>query len=320
MRAAGFSPLAIGSALLLGASVGGELLNPGAPELLTISDRTKVPTTEMQSAILPLVLSVLITSTLVFWLMTIRGELREVLSTPSVLYGGKEEPDHKPINPFKAMVPVVPLALLFLSGPPLYLFDVPQGWLITVGKDRSDLAASRLIALAMLLGVAVAAIAAPRQANGCMRAFFEGAGYGFTHIVSLIVTANCFGTGIELVGLARELGQLIVANPGLLHPLAGAVPALFAFVCGSGMASTQSLYGFFHDASVGLGNDPKDLRVGAMVSTGSAVGRTMSPVAAVTLMSATLTGAKPFELVRRVGPPLLAGLATAILLRVLGVV
>jgi DcuC family C4-dicarboxylate transporter len=103
-----------------------------------------------------------------------------------------------------------------------------------------------------------------------------------------------------------------------LHPLAGAVPCAFAFVSGSGMASTQSLYGFFYGPAVELNENP--VEVGAMVSVGSAAGRTMSPVAAVTLMTATLTGAKPFDLVKRVGPPLIAGLATAIALRVMGVV
>jgi ABC-type transport system involved in cytochrome c biogenesis permease component len=60
MRAAGFGPLAIGASLLLGASVGGELLNPGAPELLTVSAKTGVPTQVMWEYILPLVLPVLI--------------------------------------------------------------------------------------------------------------------------------------------------------------------------------------------------------------------------------------------------------------------
>jgi C4-dicarboxylate transporter len=46
----------------------------------------------------------------------------------------------------------------------------------------------------------------------------------------------------------------------------------------------------------------------------------MSPVAAVTLMCATLTGARPFDLVKRVGPPLIAGLTVAIILRVMGIV
>lgn len=321
MRAAGFSPLAIGSALLLGASVGGELLNPGAPELLTVSAKTGVPTQEMWTDVLPLVLPVLGVSTLVFWGLTVHGE-RNV--SPTTADSGPSTADDasassEPIRVFKAIVPLIPLALLFLSGPPLDQLTglhVPRNWLADVGHEK--LASSRLIALAMLVGVIVAAVASPGHARGCMKAFFEGAGYGFTHIVSLIVTASCFGTGIEVVGLADHLGNLIVGRPELLVPLAGVVPAAFGFVCGSGMASTQSLYGFFYDPAVSMGADPQ--AIGAMVSVGSAVGRTMSPVAAVTLMCATLTGVRPFDLVWRVGPPLATGLAAAIVLRVAGLV
>jgi C4-dicarboxylate transporter, DcuC family len=49
MRAAGYSFATIGACLLLGASVGGELLNPGAPELLTVQKVTGV-TTQVQVA------------------------------------------------------------------------------------------------------------------------------------------------------------------------------------------------------------------------------------------------------------------------------
>jgi DcuC family C4-dicarboxylate transporter len=151
-----------------------------------------------------------------------------------------------------------------------------------------------------------------------VKEFFDGAGYGFTHIISLIVTANCFGKAIEHVGLAKALGELITQQDWLLVPLAGAVPWAFAAVSGSGMASTQSLYGFFHGPAVNAGHDPA--AVGAVVSLASAAGRTMSPVAAVTLMCCTLTGAKPFELVRRAAPPLMIGLVVVVGLRALKVI
>ena len=90
-----------------------------------------------------------------------------------------------------------------------------------------------------------------------------------------------------------------------------------AAVSGSGMASTQSLYGFFHAPAIALELDP--VAVGSMVSLGAAAGRTMSPVAAVTLMSATLTGTNPFTLAKRVAVPLLVGIAVVLILRILGV-
>jgi DcuC family C4-dicarboxylate transporter len=312
MRAAGFGPAATGSALLLGASVGGELLNPGAPELLTVKDKTGVDTREIVPYVVPLVLPVLAVSTLVLW-VTVRASPERPPKVPEPPAASAHE---EPLNPLKAVVPVVPLALLFLSGPPLSLFEIPLQWLAE--PKAAAAATSRLIALAMLVGVGAAAVVAPCKAGGCMKAFFEGGGYGFTHIVSLIVTANCFGKGIELVKLADHLGGLIAAEPRLLHPLAGLVPWAFAWVCGSGMASTQSLYGFFHGPATAAGADP--VAVGAMVSVGAAAGRTMSPVAAVTLMCATLVGVNPWELLRRVGPALVAGLTAAVLLRTLGLV
>src|SRR6266446_5674944 len=40
LLAAGFRPMTIGAALLLGSSIGGELLNPAAPELNTVIEKT----------------------------------------------------------------------------------------------------------------------------------------------------------------------------------------------------------------------------------------------------------------------------------------
>src|SRR5439155_20576151 len=152
------------------------------------------------------------------------------------------------------------------------------------------------IGLAMLVGVLAAAAVTREKARDCVRQFFEGAGYGFATIVSLIVTANCFGVAIRDAGLARSLGRLIADAPGLLQPLAAGVPLAFAALSGSGMASTQSLYGFFHQPAEALGLDP--VAVGALVSVGSAAGRTMSPVAAVALMCGMLTGTNPFVLAK----------------------
>ena len=54
------------------------------------------------------------------------------------------------------------------------------------------------------------------------------------------------------------------------------------------------------------------------VSLGSAAGRTMSPVAAVTLMCGLLTGTNPFTLAKRVAVPLLVGVVVVVLLRLAG--
>ncbi len=330
LRAAGYTMPTVGACLLLGTSVGGELLNPGAPELLTVFDKTGVsPTRQAQEYLPRLVFVQLLVSMSVFWLMSVWWERKAaangdpvspVLASPEREPGVTEPPPR--VNVLKALVPLVPLALLFASGlpKPYNLFEIPDEWVIMpkAGGTREPAYNSRLIGLAMLVGVLVAAAVTPSKSRDCVKQFFEGAGYGFTNVVSLIVTANCFGAAMKAAGLAQSLGQLIEQSPDLMQPLAAFVPLGFAAVSGSGMASTQSLYGFFHAPAVSLGLDP--VSVGALVSLGAAAGRTMSPVAAVVLMCATLTGTNPFTLAKRVALPLIAGIVVVVALRMCGLV
>jgi DcuC family C4-dicarboxylate transporter len=170
---------------------------------------------------------------------------------------------------------------------------------------------SRLIGLAMLIGALAAAVVSLQSGLTATRAFFDGAGYGFANIISLIVTANCFAVGVREIGLAAGIGHLIELLPVLLMPLAGILPLGFALLCGSGMASTAGLFGFFAGPAVAQDVDPA--LVGAVVALASAAGRTMSPVAAVMLMCATLTNTSPFDLFRRVALPLVFGVVLVVI-------
>jgi DcuC family C4-dicarboxylate transporter len=318
LRAGGLSNVTVGSALLLGASLGGELLNPGAPELRTVSSALGVPATDCVAQVAPLLLVQLAVATILFWVLSLRAEARLAPAQPANLSSQAESPhtQEQPqvplrVNLLKALVPLVPLVLLFLTGGPYALLAVPHGWLVdTANPAEERLFDGRLIGAAMLIGVVAAALTSRGTLRDTARAFFEGAGYAFTHIISLIVTAACFGTGVELIGLDRVVGG-VASVPSLLLPSAGGLPLAFAWLSGSGMAATQSLFRFFTEPATNLGMDPR--RVGAVVSIGAAAGRTLSPVAAVTLMCASLTGTSPLELARRVALPLLAGVAVVVL-------
>jgi len=320
LRAARISPLTTGSALLLGCSIGGELLNPGAPEFRTICQAVStseniVPSTQCVAHVFPLILPQLAIATGLFWIMSLKAEARFLAELEEQPRPENEEPAVQPefrVNFIKAIVPLVPITLLFLTGPPLQVFSVPKSWLIDANKHDDLLHFdSRLIGAAMLVGVVLAATVGGASAWNTARAFFEGAGYALTHIISVIIAATCFGKGVDTIGLARQFSALISHRLAWLISAAGAIPLAFAWVCGSGMASTQSLFQFFVEPSRVLNVSP--LHVGAVVSIASAAGRTMSPVAAVTLMAATLTGTNPFDLVRRVALPLAAATVVTIL-------
>ncbi len=312
LRAARIPPVTLGAALLLGSSIGGEILNPGAPEVRTVSQASAVRLTPHNwvPRVLPLLIVELTVATAVFWLLSLWAESRLSRDHP----GAEQMKDAFHINPLKAAIPFVPITLLFLTAlpEPFRLFQVPMEWLVDVKHFQgppSQLRASfdcRLIGSAMLIGVAAAALTHRRQIHLTAVTFFKGVGFAFAQIISLIVAASCFGEGVKLIGLAELLGRTLETWPKLLAPAAVALPMSFAALCGSGMATTQSLFGFFVEPARYLHYDL--LRLGAMVSLASAAGRTMSPVAAVTLMCASLAEVDAIRLVRRLVVPLLAGL------------
>jgi DcuC family C4-dicarboxylate transporter len=312
LLAAQVSPVTTGAALLLGASIGGELINPGAPEIGTISTFLHQDQRAVAARILPLDLVQLGVATAVFWAWSLRAEAR--YRREKVPLKGEAISDAAPafrVNYLRALVPLVPLVLLMLVGPPFNVFSIPRAWLANVNnaEDVSHFS-SRLVGAAMLVGVAVAVLTTPRAVGGAARAFFDGAGYAYTHIIALIVAAACFGEGIKLLGLAAYLKDVFVAAPHSLLPAAGGLSLAFACLSGSGMATTQALFEFFAKPAGDLGIPP-DL-VGAVVSLAAAAGRTTSPVAAVTLMCATLTDSDPLHLVRRVALPALLGVAVVV--------
>lgn len=315
LRAARISPITIGAALMLGASLGGELLNQAAPELRSVAEALKDTYPQSSSAdcvahIARLVWPHLLVSTLVFWFVCWRAERREVGAAPPVEPAAALPPFA--INPIKALVPFVPLIILALTSPALNILPIPESWLVDRAKEKSGAFDSRLIGAAMLLGVVAAALTARKSFKDSARSFFEGAGYGFTYIIGLIVAASCFGDGIKLIGLNQVLGRVIVQYPGLLIPLAAIIPLCFGLLSGSGMAATQSLFEFFVEPCRLTGADP--FHVGAVVSLGAAAGRTISPVAAVTLMCSNMTEINPFALSRRVAIPALIGLTVVVIL------
>jgi DcuC family C4-dicarboxylate transporter len=341
LRAARISPLTIGASLLLGSSIGGELLNPGAPEFRTIcqalsTNDNVVRSTECVVHVFPLLIPQLAVATTLFWLSSLKTEARflqeqEVVSqnektaSPAPLSAQSLPPAESErteavadfhVNIFKALVPLVPVTLLFLTGPPLKVITIPTRWLADADNPVDVLHFdSRLIGAAMLVGVILAALVGGGTAWESARAFFEGAGYALTNIISVIIAATCFGKGVDAIGLAKWFSGFIANRVSMLIAAAGTIPLAFAWVCGSGMASTQSLFQFFVEPAQILHVSPLD--VGAMVSIASAAGRTMSPVAAVTLMCASLTGTNPFQLVRRVALPLLGGMIVVVLFALL---
>ena len=253
-RALRLSPVILGAALVLGSSIGGELLNPGSPELHSVVEALRpsmptVTTADCVAQVRRLVGWHLLAATAIFWILN-RPKIIDTADRSA--QGGLR------VNLLKAIVPFVPLLLLMLLAPPLQIWHVPPRWLLVDPSNATEAKTydSRLIGMAMLIGVGVAAMTAPKAIQSVGKAFFDGAGFAFVFIIMMIVGANCFGEGVKLIGLAAVLGKAVQSFPGLLRPLAVAIPMIFGVVSGSGMAATQSLSQLFVGPSNAIGINP----------------------------------------------------------------
>jgi DcuC family C4-dicarboxylate transporter len=219
-----------------------------------------------------------------------------------------------------ALSPVVPLVLLFLCSPPFGVFSIPPEWLATTKEIQAsaNVTEYRTIGLAMLIGllvvVIVTAIFGERKTLSRVGyEFFSGAGYAYTEVISLIVVAKCFATSANAVGFGALL-EFIATHVGEFFSVAAVLgTAAFAWLSGSGIAATTGLFPLFAESSQQHRIDPFSL--GSVVVLASAAGRTASPMAAASLMSANLTGTDSWQLSRRVFLPLCAGLLAAFLVQ-----
>jgi len=307
LRSARFSAVTIGAALTLGASIGGEVLNPGAPEIITISKRCGVPAAEVMERVAPMMLLQLGVALCVFWPLCLWIESRKTAE----LNDSKVETQAPVlrVNPIKALVPIIPLALLMVLGPPLNLVEVPHSWLVDPKSTHagSTIFGARLVGASMLLGTVLASLMKPSAFGKVAGEFFDGAGWAMARIIAVIVAASCFAEGIRALELHKPITDAITNRGELVWLLAGLVTLVFSALSGSGYAATQSLYGIFVHDAMGI---ERMMQVGAVVSVAAAAGRTMSPVAAVNLTSASLTDTAPVAIARRVAVPLL--IATAV--------
>jgi len=301
MIAAGHRPLIAGATLVVGCSVGGNLFNPGEPDIVAIHSVTQwLVGPIIDRAVLPNLVS-FVTATLVLTVMGHRSTKgSSQVATPEI-HG-------EPVHLVKALLPPLPVLLLLLLQPGLNLvpslFDIYPGGL--------HVSMVMLACTAIVLAVTWQREWAHHVAM-VTREFFSGMGYAFTHVISLIVAAACFIAGLNAVGAISVTAGLLASAPSLATALSPVLTAGLAYVSGSGTAPSVSFTQAMLPA-ITMSNPLHAVDLGVLGAIGASLGRTMSPVAAIVLFTATLVEARPIDLVRVTRWPMLAALGTVIVL------
>jgi DcuC family C4-dicarboxylate transporter len=218
-----------GAALILGASFGGDLLNPAAQDVQALAGVTRLSAPAISARVIPASLAGLLVAAVTFTLLNRcgRAEGKEqraegddvtpaLTPSPAARVPGaptrslsstsrSHEHDPSPLTPAslrltKALIPLVPVALLLLA----YAGWTPLAWLLRApeGEEWRALTGALPVVRAMLIGTLLAAAVCWREIQPLTRSLFEGMGFAYANIISLTITAQCFGAGIAAIGVS----------------------------------------------------------------------------------------------------------------------
>ncbi|MBL7998399.1 MAG: C4-dicarboxylate transporter DcuC [Candidatus Kapabacteria bacterium] len=298
MLGARFHPAVIGATLVLGCSSGGNLFNPGEPDVVTIQQNTSAQTAHVIQTILVPELAAFAVIILVFAVITTRVRLPQQ-ELPI------EEEHTAPLSIIRALLPPLPVAMLFVCLPQFGMFQqvLPQY------KDGLP------VPHAMLISTIITLFIVRKDLSALTKQFFEGLGYGYVHVISLIITASCFIQGLKMTGVvAAVVGA--VASSGAVGSIVSLYSTMaLAVLSGSGTAPSVTFSKAVLPSLLASGVPLQHVvDMGALGAIGATLGRTMSPVAAIVLFAATLTHTTPQQIVRLTALPLVAGSAVALAL------
>ena len=191
------------------------------------------------------------------------------------------------VNYLYALIPIIPLVILVLGSKQVALIpyiDVPTSMLI-----------------GSVLGIAVTRI----NVAEAIKKFFKGTGDGYCEVIGLMCAAAVFCLTdylVEVMKNSQALAQLTAATG----------PFFMAMVSGSGNAASLAFYGSVvpHAPDMGYGI----IELGSVAQIAAGLGRTMSPVAAATIICAKFAGVSPMDIAKRNALPTLAALVVITLM------
>jgi DcuC family C4-dicarboxylate transporter len=281
--AAGVRPAMAASAVMAGTF--GSAMSPGSAHVVFVADLTGMEIMEVVAVIAPkTVVGILIGAIALTVIAFIRKEHKgyvppegeDILKTGEGLAAFK-------INPLKAIVPAVPLAILIVASPQLGIspisFTVPQS---------------------MFIGMILAGVVSLTNPQEISRKFFSGVGTAYAEVIGIIACAAVFTAGMQQIGLIPALIAAMEGSDAIVRPAATFGPMLIALLTGTGDAATLAFNNAITPHAALFGLDMAS--VGTTASLTGAFGRTMSPLAPAAIICAGLAKVDPIEITKRNGP------------------
>ncbi len=205
----------------------------------------------------------------------------------------KQDDDFKP-SAIKAIVPLIPIVILVAGN--LWIPAIKMG-----------------VAQAMLIGAICALVIARANPQDFTKQFFSGMGKGYADVMGIIIAAGVFAAGLRATGLIDAAVAALKESNDIARWGASIGPWLMGVITGSGDAATLAFNETVTPHAKDFGMTIEGL--GGLAFLTGALGRTMSPLAGVTILVSGIAMVSPIEVIKRTAVPcFIAVIACAILM------
>lgn len=194
----------------------------------------------------------------------------------------------------RAIVPLIPITILVVGN--LWVPAIKMG-----------------VAQAMIIGAICALLAARVSPEKLTKEFFAGMGKGYADVMGIIIAAGVFAAGLKSAGLIDAAVDAL-KNSNEYARWGGALgPWIMGVITGSGDAATLAFNEAVTPHAPEFGMTIEGL--GGLAFLTGALGRTMSPLAGVTILVSGIAMVSPIEVIKRtIVPCTVAVIACALLM------
>ena len=206
----------------------------------------------------------------------------------------KNDPDFKP-NPINALVPIVPITLLLVGN--IWVPAMKMG-----------------VAQAMVLGAVIGLIVGRANPQNFTKEFFNGTGKGYADVMGIIIAAGVFAAGLRSAGLIDAFVSMLKDSNDIARWGGSIGPWIMGVITGSGDAATLAFNETVTPHAADFGMTIEGL--GGLAFLTGAAGRTMSPIAGVTILVSGIAMVSPIEVVKRTALPMTVAVIACALLMV----
>ncbi|MGF1697779.1 C4-dicarboxylate transporter DcuC [Vibrio lamellibrachiae] len=210
--------------------------------------------------------------------------------------------EHREAPKWFAILPVLPLALLLTFSK------------FAITSVKMNVVTAMFIALFVGMVCDYIYTRDAKKVSASLKVYLEGMGAVFASVVSLIIAAQTFVSGLSTIGFIDLLLDS-AANAGFgyiaMVLVLVAIIAIVTLLSGSGNASFFSFSNLAPDVAAQVGTAAATVALPMQLASG--LMRSASPVAGVVIACAGVANVSPIELAKRTAIPMLGGLVTVLI-------